>query len=229
MENVHVFAGGTDECFVGEFFFVLVEAASEVEFARRVFAGGAGDFLQVGFDVVGAKCLAVGVVDVGQGGVVSFAQVQPFLCGKVARVGGAIVGQDAVKRVVFPRQFVVGEVADAVGVVGVLRQFFGFCFDVRIKARIEDANDVVGVALPAHFALKVALGFERVAEFAHRFDVGAVAEAAVGGADFGDAAPTARAVEAERPQLVVGLVRPVGKASVFFLVGGAAAWGFAVV
>lgn len=215
-EDVHVFAGGTHECFVGKFFFVLVESATEVEFARRVFAGGAGDFLQVGFDVVGGKGLAVGVVDVGQGSAASFAQVQPFFCGKVAGIGGAVVGKDAVKRVVFPRQFVVGKVADAVGIVGVLRQFFGFCFDVLVKARIEDANDVVGVALPAHFALKVALGFERVAEFRHRFDVGAVAEAAVGGADFGDAAPTARAVEAVRPQLVGGLVRPVGKVSVFF-------------
>ena len=126
------------------------------------------------------------------------------------------MGKDAVKCVVFPRQFVVGKVADAVGVVGVLRQFFGFCVDVRIKARIEDANDVVGVALPAYFALKVALGFERVAEFAHRFDIGAVAEAVVGGTDFGDAAPAARAIEAVRPQLIGGLVRPVGKASVFF-------------
>jgi len=38
----------------------------------------------------------------------------------------------------------------------------------------------------------------------------------VGGTDFGDAAPAARAVEAVRPQLDGGLVRPVGKASVFF-------------
>ena len=59
-EDVHVFAGGAHQCFVGEFFFVLVEAAAEVEFARRVFAGGAGAFVIGVFESEGAHVQADG-------------------------------------------------------------------------------------------------------------------------------------------------------------------------
>ena len=172
-EDVHILAGGLEHFVVHQFVVPLVEAAAQIEVVGIVLFDRLGHLLQIDLQTVGDESPAVGGRSFGElrpG--LALALVEPLLSLLVVDVRLGPLLQTAVQRIVLPRNLIVREIADAVGIVLVLGDGRDLALDILVELGVEDHRKVVGITLPARPARPglFARGFDVAVELAHRTD-----------------------------------------------------------